>query len=69
MNDMAVRAWLGTKCQCGKMKRERESFCFDCWNALDGVSARSRLNYKFGSEFTTAYLACCEYLKQKAVKK
>ena len=68
MNELTLRVWEGKKCQCGKNKRERQPFCFDCWNALDGISARSNLNHKFGSEYTEAYLACVEFLKTKGVK-
>jgi hypothetical protein len=68
MNDLAARNWSGTKCNCGKVKREKESFCWSCWNLLEDCPSRPKLHGTFGSEYTSAYLACCEYLKAKAVK-
>jgi len=67
IDTIVAAAFSGTKCQCGRTKRERQPFCWTCWNALEDYPARLKLPHQVGRQYTENYLAAVEFLKAKQV--
>ena len=67
MNDAAATAWAGAVCQCKRAKREREAFCWICWNALEDCPARSKLPAR--CEYHRCLFGLLQILKRKAAAK
>lgn len=65
IDKLAADTFSSTRCHCGKPKRERQPFCWSCWNALEDYPARLKLPHQVGREYTENYFAAIEFLKTR----
>ena len=52
----------GNKCQCGKTKQAKQTFCSACFHALP-VGLQRRLYLRIGSGYEAAYEAALSLLR------
>lgn len=57
----------GTKCQCGKKKQARRTFCARCYYALPG-QMRQDLYHLFGHGYEDSYATAMRCLKPGETK-
>lgn len=53
---------MGIRCQCGRMKRSKQTFCLKCYRALP-LEMQRALYRRFGAGYEEAYAAAVRELR------
>ncbi len=62
LTDIAIRELASIVCICGGSKREKQSFCWGCYQALP-VRLRSRLYMTYSAGYAELYDEAKDFLK------